>query len=332
MSKLLIKKIVFLVQSWGGNSNRDEGGGDSEDAAGRYPEEAAGRYPEEAVGRYPHETPQGGSARDGDVSMTECSADSGFGCSDADADAVWAKQADDILSDSTLQKELRDMAAAATTTIPPEAKKLLEQAVIVIQEQSKELTETKVVAKQVIESLVAQNRLFLNTIADLQNTIKGLKWKLQQMSQSTKQTEALLKECSGTIGKLNQSLAGKDRAHSHRRAAGAALDKGLGGGAEKGFEKGKGAGEVRKTHAAQQAKSKSVKLAVSEILLGSCGSDSKAVDIVRGILNHTKLRAALNNELTIQDGSSSTNVDSDIVTELIASIDRLKKGARGSSE
>ena len=38
MSKLLIKKIVFLVQSWGGNSNRDEGGGDSEDAAGRYPE------------------------------------------------------------------------------------------------------------------------------------------------------------------------------------------------------------------------------------------------------------------------------------------------------
>ena len=156
MSKLLIKKIVFLVQSWGGNSNRDEGGGDSEDAAGRYPEEAAGRYPEEAVGRYPHETPQGGSARDGDVSMTECSADSGFGCSDAGADAVWAKQADGILSDSTLQKELRDMAAAATTTIPPEAKKLLEQAVMVIQEQSKELTETKVVAKQVIESLVAQ--------------------------------------------------------------------------------------------------------------------------------------------------------------------------------
>jgi chromosome segregation ATPase len=97
----------------------------------------------------------------------------------------------------------------------PEAKKLLEQAVMVILEQSKELTETKVVAKQVIESLVAQNRLFLNTHADLQNTIKGLKWKLQQMSQSMKQTEALLKECSGTIGKLNQSLAGKDRAHSH---------------------------------------------------------------------------------------------------------------------
>ena len=73
---------------------------------------------------------------------------------------------------------------------------------------------------------------------------------------------------------------------------------------------------------------------MSEILLGSCGSDSKAVDIVRGILNHTKLRAALNNDLTIQDGSSSTNVDSDVVTELIASrpIDRLKKGARGSSE
>jgi len=41
MSKLLIKKIVFLVQSWGGNSNRDEGGGDSEDAAGRYPAETA---------------------------------------------------------------------------------------------------------------------------------------------------------------------------------------------------------------------------------------------------------------------------------------------------
>ena len=56
------------------------------------------------------------------------------------------------------------------------------------------------------------------------------------------------------------SCTGKDRAHSHRRAAGAALDKGLGGGAEKGFEKGKGAGEVRKRHAAQQAKSKSVKL------------------------------------------------------------------------
>jgi hypothetical protein len=47
----------------------------------------------------------------------------------------------------------------------------------------------------------------LNTIADLQNTIKGLKWKLQQMSQSMKQTEALLKECSWTIGKLKQSLA-----------------------------------------------------------------------------------------------------------------------------
>jgi hypothetical protein len=125
-------------------------------------------------------------------SMTECSADSGFGCSDAGADAVWVKQADGILSDSALQKELRDMAAAATTTIPPEAKKLLEQAVMVIQGQSKELIETKVVAKQVIESLVAQNRLFLNTIADLQNTIKqGLKWKLQQMSQSVKQTEAL---------------------------------------------------------------------------------------------------------------------------------------------
>jgi hypothetical protein len=89
VSKLLIKKAVFLVQSWGGNSNRDdEGGGDSEEAAGRYPEEAAGRYPEEAAGRYPeegaagrypHETPQGGSTRGGDVSMTECSADSGFG-------------------------------------------------------------------------------------------------------------------------------------------------------------------------------------------------------------------------------------------------------------
>jgi hypothetical protein len=73
---------------------------------------------------------------------------------------------------------------------------------------------------------------------------------------------------------------------------------------------------------------------VSEILLGSCGSDSKETDIVRGVLNHTKPRAALNNELTTQGGSSSTNVDSDVVTELIASrpIDRLKKGARGSSE
>jgi hypothetical protein len=40
----------------------------------------------------------GGAAKKRDVSMTECSADRGFGRSDADADAVWAKQAGDIPS------------------------------------------------------------------------------------------------------------------------------------------------------------------------------------------------------------------------------------------
>jgi hypothetical protein len=200
-----------------------------------------------------------------------------------------------------------------------------------------ELEDTKLIAKQAIESLVTQNGVFLETISRLQNQVQGLKWNLKQIEGQMKQTKQMLAQQNGTIVRMQKAMGGKDRAHTHRRAANTAFDEGLQGGAGAGYEKRNhsaslGDTQIRKKHSDQQAKSKCVKLAVSEILLGACGSDSKATDIVRGILNHPKLRAALDGGLDRQWSKETVLVDADIVTELVASMDRLKKGARNSSE
>jgi hypothetical protein len=78
----------------------------------------------------------------------------------------------------------------------------------------------------------------------------------------------------------------------------------------------------------KQRKSAAAKAAVSEILLGAEGSERKAVDIVKAILNHSKLRSALKDELKV----SGESIDSEIVDELVQSLSNLKKGATHSTE
>jgi chromosome segregation ATPase len=140
---------------------------------------------------------------------------------------------------------------------------------VVLQEQASELKETKQMAKQAIESLVAQNRLFLSTIAQLQNQVAGLRWSLKAMEGQMASTSKLLQEHKSDTIRLKKVIGGKHRAHAHKNAAEAAFDNGLVGVTGGGYTPG--------DHRDEQAKSKSVRLAVSEILLGACGSESKVL-------------------------------------------------------
>jgi chromosome segregation ATPase len=71
-----------------------------------------------------------------------------------------------------------------------------------------ELEDTKLIAKQAIESLVTQNGVFLKTISRLQNQVQGLKWNLKQIEGQMKQTKQMLAQQNGTIMRMQNAMGG----------------------------------------------------------------------------------------------------------------------------
>ena len=231
--------------------------------------------------------------------------------------------------DAEIEGEDAEYIAAAAHILSPEkqqvsAADLLQQASDTIVEQEKLIDSLKHAGKDAITSLVAQNRELMGLNGELKNQVKGLKWTISQMKGVMDQTSRLLKDNTATITKLRQTLAGKERLGDHRNRAGAA------------FAEGSGTGRLQpdnpgydpKSSSEQTKKSLAARKAVSEILLAAEGSESKAVDIVQAILNHSTLKSALKQLET----KNATGIDTEIVDELVKSLDLLKKGSTHSTE